>query len=203
MGGAPPLRALGHDDAAPYSRFLSPTETMPVLVGPDATEVMFAPGSGHALSQGGLPFGSDEGDVASGWMFDTGGLATGVSWAPRSGQKQLLAVAVAPHADQEAHDGDEQTRIEFQAYGTVQLWEVQTDTEASTAVPSTAPPMLRRTLCLPHGRARRVEWNPAGSHLAVLCADGGVYVFEADTEGTEAFGKCSCDVMCDVMCVLD
>ncbi|KGQ04643.1 Transcription factor tau subunit sfc6 [Beauveria bassiana D1-5] len=191
MGGHPPLRGLSPAEAAPY-RFS--THSMPVLVGPGASEeVLFVPGSGYALSQAGIPFDYDQSEERepSGWMFDTGGIVTSMDWAPRLHDQttQLLAVAVMPHADQEAHEfSDEAAKTQFQSRGTVQLWEVQGDTiDTGSAMTTTLPPRLTRTLCLPHGRARRVRWNPVGGLLAVLCADGAVYVFEADGQGIEEF----------------
>lgn len=196
MGGRLPVRALSPAEAAPYRL---PTHTMPVLVGPGAEEeVLFAPGSGYAIAQSGIPFDYDErGDKEpSGWMFDAGGIVTSVDWAPRTDDQmtQLLAVAVMPHLDQEVHSfTDDAARIEFEAYGTVQLWEVEGEQSSTTqsARPTSLPPKLRRTLCFPHGRARRVAWNPTGTYLAVICADGVVYVVEADTESSEEFGKYS------------
>ncbi|KAJ6785592.1 hypothetical protein PWT90_00464 [Aphanocladium album] len=193
MGGRPPLRGLSPAEAAPYRL---PTHSMPVLVGPDAAEeVTFVPGAGYALAQSGIPFDHDQGEdkEPSGWMLDTGGIVTSMDWAPRAREHtattQLLAVALMPHADQEVHEfADEAATTEFQAHGTVQLWEVQGEEEeplAESAKPTSLPPRLRKTLCLPHGRARRVRWNPVGGYLAVLCADGGVYVFEADAESDE------------------
>lgn len=200
MGGRSPLRALSPAEAVPYQL---PTDTMPVLVGPAATEeVLFAPGSGYAIAQSGIPFDYDKSDTRepSGWMLDAGGIVTGMAWAPRRREenaKQLLAVAVMPHADQEMHEfADEAAKMEFQAHGTVQLWEMQGEDEEATvaaaaesARPSSLPPTLRSTLCLPHGRGRRVQWDPIGSYLAVLCADGAVYVFEADTHSSGEYGK--------------
>lgn len=193
MGGRPPLRGLSPAEAAPYRL---PTHSMPVLVGPTVTEdITFVPGSGYALAQSGVPFDYDANadKEPSGWMLDTGGIVTSVDWAPRAKEQtsQLLAVALMPHTDQEVHEfADEATKMEFQAYGTVQLWEMQGDEQVSGSAKTTSlPPMLVSTLCLPHGRARRIQWNPVGGYLAVLCADGGVYVFEADVQGTTEFGK--------------
>lgn len=198
MGGHPPLRGLSPAEAAPY-RFS--THSMPVLVGSEAREeFLFVPGSGYAISQSGVPFDHDESDnkEPSGWMFDTGGIVTSMDWAPRQREQatQLLAVAVMPHADQEVHESaDEAAKMQFQSYGTVQLWEVQGETtDSGAAMATSSPPRLSTTLCLPHGRARRVRWNPVGGQLAVLCADGAVYVFVADPDSqgvqkTEEFGK--------------
>ncbi|KAJ4155926.1 hypothetical protein LMH87_001148 [Akanthomyces muscarius] len=191
MGGRHPLRGLSPAEAAPY-RF--PMHSMPVLVGNEAREeFLFVPGGGYAISQAGIPFDHDESDnkEPSGWMFDTGGIVTSMDWAPRQREPttQLLAVAVMPHADQEVHEfADEAAKMQFQSYGTVQLWEVQGEAaDSGSATATSLPPRLLTTLCLPHGRARRVQWNPVGGHLAVLCADGAVYVFEADpgTQGAQ------------------
>ncbi|XWW96112.1 hypothetical protein V2A60_004082 [Cordyceps javanica] len=193
MVGRPPLRGLSPAEAAPYRL---PTHSMPVLVGPLATEeVIFVPGGGYALSQAGIPFDYNQGEdrQPSGWMLDTGGIVTSMDWAPRPRAQtvQLLAVAVMPHLDQEVHEfADEATKTQFESHGTVQLWEVQGDdapAAGGSAMATTLPPRLTRTLCFPHGRARRVRWNPVGGYLAVLCANGAVYVFESDAEGTEEF----------------
>ncbi|EGX96044.1 transcription factor TFIIIC complex subunit Tfc6, putative [Cordyceps militaris CM01] len=192
MDGCRPLRGLSPAEAAPYR---SPTHRMPVLVGPSVTEeVFFVSGGGYALSQAGIPFEYDESDdkEPSGWILDTGGIVTSMDWAPRAREqtRQRLAAAVMPHADQEVHEfADEAAKTQFQSRGTVQLWEVQGDVPAArgSAMTTTLPPCLTRTLCFPHGRARRVRWNPIGGYLAVLCANGAVYVFEVDDEGLEEY----------------
>ncbi|KAM5354492.1 hypothetical protein ACJ41O_001139 [Fusarium nematophilum] len=178
---------LTEEEAQPY-RFQR--GTMPVLIGPAESqqEINFEPGDAYPLAQTGLPINQEEsGTRATGWMFDTGGIVTGMDWAPLHSVNapQLLALCVIPHSDQEHYDYEQESmKPDFQKYGVVQLWEfVGERQEDGFARPSARRPTLRKTICLDHGRARRVRWSPACGFLAVLCDDGNVYVVEAGDDG--------------------
>ncbi|KPM37172.1 hypothetical protein AK830_g9388 [Neonectria ditissima] len=188
------LRRLSDHEAQPY---VFERGAMPVLMGPHNSqqEVSFAPGDACTLSQSGLPFDQDDRDakIVAGWMFDTGGIVTGMSWAPQHEPEttQLLALCVIPYADQEYYDFEQESvKPDFQKHGVVQLWELVGERgEDGFVRPSSKQPKLRRTICLEHGRARRVKWSPAFGHLAVLCGDGNVYVIEAGGDGDGSFDK--------------
>ncbi|KAJ3504047.1 hypothetical protein NM208_g16393 [Fusarium decemcellulare] len=169
-------------------------EAMPVLMGPSTSqqEIKFESGDGYALAQNGLPVEDDSG-VATGWIFDTGGIVTGMDWAPlhSANAPQLLALCVIPHSDQEHYDYEQESvKPGFQKQGAVQLWEfVGERQEDGFARPSSRKPTLRKTICLDYGRARRVKWSPACGFLAVLCDDGNVYVIEAGDDDKGEYGE--------------
>ncbi|CEF78972.1 hypothetical protein FGSG_04050 [Fusarium graminearum PH-1] len=168
-------------------------EPMPVLLGPPASqqEIRSQPGNSYSISQDGLPLQDHSTPV--GWMLDAGGIVTGMDWAPLHSVNapQLLAICVIPHSDQELYDYEEQSiSPDFQKYGTVQLWEfIGERQDDGFARPSAQPPTLRKTICLEHGRARRVKWSPACGFLAILCDDGNVYVTEAGDDGEGGYEK--------------
>ena len=176
-------------------RYQFKRESMPVLLGPPTSqqEVKFEPGDAYSISQNGLPMQND--DAPFGWILDAGGIVTGMDWAPlnNANSPQLLALCVIPHSDQELYDYEQESlNPEFQKYGTVQLWEfVGERQENGFARPSMQPPILRKTICLEFGRARRVKWSPACGFLAILCDDGNVYVVEAGDGGGGSYGKFS------------
>lgn len=168
------------------------TEPMPVLLGPVTApqEIKFEAGDAYSISQNGLP--TAHGTTPVGWMLDAGGIVTGMDWAPlhSANAPQLLALCVIPHSDQELYDYEQESqRPDFQKYGVVQLWEfVGERQEDGFARPSSQLPTLRKTICLEHGRARRVKWSPACGFLAILCDDGDVYVIEAGDDGEGGYG---------------
>ncbi|WZH48218.1 WD40-repeat-containing domain protein [Fusarium acuminatum] len=169
------------------------TEPMPVLLGPATApqEIKFEAGDAYSISQNGLP--TAHGTTPVGWMLDAGGIVTGMDWAPlhSANAPQLLALCVIPHSDQELYDYEQESqRPDFQKYGVVQLWEfVGERQEDGFAQPSSQSPTLRKTICLEHGRARRVKWSPACGFLAILCDDGDVYVIEAGDDGEGGYEK--------------
>ncbi|KAH6949963.1 hypothetical protein DER45DRAFT_87871 [Fusarium avenaceum] len=169
------------------------TEPMPVLLGPVTApqEIKFEAGDAYSISQNGLP--TAHGTTPVGWMLDAGGIVTGMDWAPlhSTNAPQLLALCVIPHSDQELYDYEQESqRPDFQKYGVVQLWEfVGERQEDGFARPSSQLPTLRKTICLEHGRARRVKWSPACGFLAILCDDGDVYVTEAGDDGEGGYEK--------------
>ncbi|KAK3187331.1 hypothetical protein K4F52_003962 [Lecanicillium sp. MT-2017a] len=186
------FQSLSAEEAA---RYRMPQHFMPVLMGPapNQQEIQFEPGAGYALSQAGIPYETDESanKVPEGWIIDSGGLVISMDWAPRRRDQttQLLALAVRPPADQEFYNYEaEFAKGDFQRYGTVQLWEFEGEkpVEEST-MPTSQPPVLRSTLCLDGGRARRVKWNPFTGILAVLCGNGKIYVFDADRDDASEF----------------
>ncbi|SCN75717.1 uncharacterized protein FFB20_04973 [Fusarium fujikuroi] len=174
-------------------RYQSKREPMPVLLGPPTSqqEVKFEPGDAYSISQNGLPMQND--DAPLGWILDAGGIVTSMDWAPlnNANSPQLLALCVIPHSDQELYDYEQESlNPEFQKYGTVQLWEfVGERQENGFARPSMQPPILRKTICLEFGRARRVKWSPACGFLAILFDDGNVYVVEAGDGGGGSYEK--------------
>lgn len=185
---------LSEEEAQPYRLHRG---AMPVLMGPHDSqlEIMFEVGDAYALSLSGLPFDQDESDTktVAGWMFDTGGIVTSMDWAPRQTRNapQLLAMCVIPHSDQEHYDFEkESVKPDFQKHGVVQLWEFEgARGEDGFVRPSSKRPRLQKTICLEHGRARRVKWSPACGLLAVICGDGNVYVIEAGDDGDGRYDK--------------
>ncbi|PNP38867.1 hypothetical protein TGAMA5MH_09091 [Trichoderma gamsii] len=172
-----------------------PQLSMPVLTGPheEQQEVLMEPGTSYPLSQSNIPFDQDEDEdkVECGWMLDVGGLVLGMDWAPRRDKnpRQLLALAVIPQSDQDFYNYEEESvKPGFQQQGIVQIWEFKsTKTDEGFTRTSKEPAMLRKSLCLDYGRARRVKWSPSCNHIAVLSSDGNVYVADAgdldDEEG--------------------
>ena len=144
---------------------------MPLLTGlyNDPKEVAFTPGTSYTLSHSWTPVQDEE---ATGFLFDAGGIVTGLDWARRQGT-QMLALAVIPHADQEqAVDYEKEHQDpEYKRYASVQIWEMDGESKKDVMVPATTPAILQRTLCLDHGRVTRVKWSPEHDHLALLCAD--------------------------------
>ncbi|KAF4979601.1 hypothetical protein FZEAL_4230 [Fusarium zealandicum] len=194
LPGADARIRLSDEESQPY-RFHR--GAMPVLMGPSTSqqEIKFELGDAYPLSQAGLPVNQEESDsgVATGWIFDTGGIVTGMDWAPLHSVNapQLLAVCVIPHSDQEHYDYEQESlRPDFQKHGVVQLWEfVGERQEDGFARPSPRRPTLQKTICLEHGRVRRVRWSPACGFLAVLCDNGSVYVVEAGDDGEGDYEK--------------
>ena len=190
---------LSHADARPYWPSRSP---LPVLIGPYDSQVGLdlEPGTGHALNQEGLPHENDcatDKPPAAGWILDTGGLVVGMDWAPRQDthiqRDQILALAVIPHADDELSvDNKGADSLYDQRFGTVQLWTFKSEKgNEDFYIPTEGSPVLRKTLCLDEGRARRVKWSPCGNNLAVLLGDGGVCVLEATcaADCSNVYGK--------------
>ncbi|KAH7131521.1 WD40-repeat-containing domain protein [Dactylonectria estremocensis] len=180
---------LSDEEAQPY---LFQRGRMPVLVGPHDSprEIMFDAGDAYTLSQSGIPLDQDDSDakITAGWMLDAGGIVTSMDWARRENPNapQLLAMCVIPHSDQEHYNFEQESvKPDFQRHGVVQLWEFEGQrAEDGFVRPSSQQPRLRRTICLEHGRARRVKWSPACGLLAVICGDGNVYVIEVGDGGT-------------------
>ncbi|OAA35283.1 WD40 repeat-like-containing domain protein [Metarhizium rileyi] len=186
-------RELAGEEAALYTM---PRRELRLIMGPyeAQTELGMRPGDSYALSQGWVPYDADETEqkIPTGWIFDAGGIVTGMDWAPRrDGARQMLALALIPHSDQEDYDYEsEHQKPDFQKYGTVQLWTFEGDQMEGNCRPSTQKPRLLRTICLDYGRARRVRWSPACDHLGILCGDGSVYVVEVvDDDKHGSFDK--------------
>lgn len=169
-------------------------------------EYRIACGTGLALSASGLPVEEPENPDkrAKGWMFDVGGLAIGMGWAPTSIStgnrqvKQILALAVIPHSDQARRKEDDGGDIdEDKNGGSIQFWEVAfTKDENGQLHPSSQPPRFFLAKCFDWGRPKRMQWCPvsftkAGIYgiLAVLCGDGRVRVMDVrateQSDGTE------------------
>ncbi|KAG5991038.1 hypothetical protein E4U43_004125, partial [Claviceps pusilla] len=167
------------------------------------------PGDAIPLTQSWLPYHEDPSPkkLSTGWILDAGGIVTGMDWCPRRAGKQLLALAVVPHADQQNyHYESEHQRPGFQGHGTVQVWELEGEREGlrmeergrAAQRPSSRMPRLRRTICMDFGRINRVRWCPepgggskttngtvSSEHcMAVLCGDGRVCVV-ANDEGDD------------------
>lgn len=177
-------RTLGADEATLYQM---PKRELRLIMGPfDAQrEIPMHPGDSYALSQGWIPYVTDETEtkIPAGWIFDVGGIVTGMDWMPRREGEQILALAVIPHSDQEEYNYEvEHQKPDFQKYGTVQLWAFTDEEIDGVRRPSTQGPRLKKTICLDYGRARRIRWSPACDHLAVLCGDGNVHVIEVDDQ---------------------
>ncbi|KAL7792102.1 WD40-repeat-containing domain protein [Trichoderma ceciliae] len=171
-----------------------PQVGMPVLTGPYEAqqEVSMEPGHCYPLSQSNIPFDKDEDDdkVHTGWMLDVGGLVLGMDWAPRRDKnpRQLLALAIIPQSDQDFYNYEEESvKPGFQKQSIIQIWEFRsTKTDDEFIRPSGEPAILRKTMCLDYGRARRVRWSPSCNHIAVLSSDGKVYIADAgDLDGEE------------------
>lgn len=185
---------------ADTGHYQAPRREMPVFIGAyDSPERMtMGPGDGFCLSQAGIPYETDTQaeKVTMGWMFDVGGIATSMDWAPREGKdaKQQLALAVIPFEDHAPYDYlEEASKPDFQKYGTVQLWEFGGQpVETGFISAAIDRPMLKWTLCMDHGRARRVAWSPLCGFLAILCSDGNVYVVDAEEDNHSGLRKCSC-----------
>ncbi|KAF7557876.1 hypothetical protein G7046_g5933 [Stylonectria norvegica] len=187
MPGADSQLRLSKEAAEPYRFQRGP---MPVLMGPyeSQQEYKFRTGDAYTLSQSGIPLEEDgsDGKVPNGWIFNVGGIVTGMDWAPQQTphSPQILALCVVPYSDQEFYDfQQESAKPDFQKHGVIQLWEFHGEWVDGYLRPAQQLPKLRKTLCLEHGRARRVRWSPACGLLAVLCDDGEVYVFEARVDG--------------------
>ena len=176
------------------------------LLGPVGSqkEFRFRTGMGSALSACGLPL--DEPDspdnTPSGWMVDVGGIVVSLGWAPfKTGDKQILALAVIPHSDQATPTEDHATEAEDEKkHGCLQFWEFTWDRdEAGRLRSSRNPPRFLMAKCFDWGRPRRMQWCPvsldmAGLYgtLAVLCGDGRVRVLEVKTVpdlGTTLYGR--------------
>lgn len=189
---------LSEEEARPYQ---FQRGVLPVLMGPHTAqrEIKFEAGDAYAVLDTGLPLDHDDGiaKTATGWIFDAGGIVTGMDWAPLHGPNapQLLALCVIPHSDQEYYDYEqESTRPDFQKHGVVQLWELVGErSDDGFARPTSRRPELRKTICFDYGRVRRVQWSPTCGFLAVLCDNGNVYVIEAsdEYEGYGMLNQCS------------
>lgn len=170
-------------DAIPYK---GADGEMEVEVGdPNApSKIQMMAGHGVALSQAGIPYDEDDQEekVPTGWMFDVGGIPLSMDWAPREDPKatQLLAVAVIPYKDHDVYDFlEEYGDPDFQRHGSVQLWEFQGQRDKDDYTePAPTPPKLKWTLCMEHGRARRVAWSPLCECLAIICGDGRVCIVD-------------------------
>lgn len=177
-----------------------------VLLGPvDAQkEVRFRTGSGTALSSAGLPLDEPDSPDSSpnGWIFDVGGIAVALGWAPiLTGNKQVLALAVIPHADQVRPTGENAATAEDEKrHGSIQFWEFAWDLDQDHHTRSSgSPPKLIMAKCFDWGRPKRMQWCPvsfgtAGLYgmLAVLCGDGRVRVLDVKTvqdSQPTAYGK--------------
>ncbi|KAK1251294.1 hypothetical protein MKX07_005849 [Trichoderma sp. CBMAI-0711] len=174
--------------------FRFPQLSMPMLTGPSEAqlELPMEPGRCYAMSQSNIPYDQDEDEdkVQSGWVLDVGGIVLNMDWAPRRDKnpKQLLALAIIPHSDQEMYNYEEESvKPGFQKQGIVQVWEFQgVATDDAFIRPSSEPAILRKTLCVDCGRIRRVRWSPSRNHIAFLCGDGSVYIADAgDLDGQE------------------
>ncbi|QUC15838.1 uncharacterized protein UV8b_00079 [Ustilaginoidea virens] len=180
-------RVLGDAERKPYEQ---PHLGIRLLMGPSGAqreEVLF-PGDAFALSQAWMRYGDDEtrDKIPTGWILDAGGIVTGMDWARKADGPQLLALAVIPHGDQENYNYEvEHQKPDFQRCGTVQVWAFRGGAVRQVPRPSPEKPVLRKTVCLHHGRARRVRWNPVSNHLAVLCGRGRVCVVEVDEQGDD------------------
>ncbi|KAF4122342.1 hypothetical protein GMORB2_7334 [Geosmithia morbida] len=166
------LRPLDEQESAPYQ--LRPG-TLPVLMGPHNAQGEFpmGPGTSRLLSHMGVPIAENECETAdaSGWMLDAGGIVLSLDWAHHQSvdSPQHLALAVIPFGDQQNYNyQEESSKSDFQAYGTVQIWEFCGKQEGAYIYPAPQLPKLLKTLCLDSGRARRVKWAPSYQHLAVL-----------------------------------
>lgn len=182
-------RELAAEEASLYEQ---PQRELRLVMGPYGAqrEIGIKPGDSYALSQGWIPYDTDDTEqkIPTGWIFDVGGIVTGMDWAPRRQGEQVLALAVIPHSDQEDYDYEtEHQKEDFQKFGTIQLWNFSGDDINGVYRPSAQKPQLRRTICLDYGRAKRIRWSPACNHLAVLCGNGTVYVLQVD-DANRPFG---------------
>ncbi|KOS21827.1 hypothetical protein ESCO_002033 [Escovopsis weberi] len=144
-----------------------PLHSMPALMGQhDAQqEVIFEAGCCYPLSHNGLPFDRD-GDpekTTSGWMLDVGGVVLGMDWAPNrhKNPRQLLAMAVIPHSDQDFYNYEEASvNPDFQRHGIVQIWQFLGSEPYEGIVRPSAENALRvRTLCFDYDKVQ----NPPAS----------------------------------------
>ena len=116
-----------------------------------------------------------------------------MDWEPRekgSGEAQVLAMAVIPHADQEIYNYEEEaSKPGFGMPGWVQLWEFEGERlENGSFRPARRKPRRKQVLTLDRGRARRVKWNPRGEQLAILCGNGEIVITEPE-EYQDGLGK--------------
>ena len=160
-----------------------------MVVGPvgGQREVEVMPGEGFAVGHDGLPV--ELGGACAGWILDTGGLVFSVDWAPfTSDRDQILAVAVQPFGL--AEDPPPVT-------GTIQLWSFSGCKNARGEIlPIAQKPKRLTTICMDYGAAKKVAWCPVPStvpgrlgFLAVLCADGAVYVLDVPEQTGTSFRK--------------
>ncbi|KAB5554942.1 hypothetical protein GE09DRAFT_144416 [Coniochaeta sp. 2T2.1] len=168
-------------------------EEVAVLLGPvgEQREIRFGTGGGMALSAAGVPVDGmgDEEEAPNGWMFDVGGIVVALGWAPVSGDKQILALAVIPHSDQVRPKEEQEPREtdeDEKKHGSIQFWEFNWDRDEQQRLrPSRNPPKFVLAKMADWGRPKRMQWCPvsfgmAGLYgmLAVLCGDGRVRVLD-------------------------
>ena len=168
------------------------------LIGPwnKQKQVRLGDGDSVPFAPSGLP--TDDPDAKdttpTGWLLDIGGITLAMGWAPsRSRDKQVLAIASIPFADQAPAGKPGTTPAAPDAsLGCIQLWEFTADAERTSingmAAPSEAPPRLLAALCFNWGRPKRLQWCPvpmesSGAYgmLAVLCGDGQARVIDCRT----------------------
>lgn len=169
--------------------------SVPVLVGPSDSqvEVILAPGQGVSLSESGLPFdpNTDQGKGPTGWLLDVGGTVVSLDWVPRRRHEtQILALSIIPFEDQQVQSNEQQDPTsEALKHGVIQIWEFEsTRREGNTYLPSAASPRVRKTIFTDQGRVRRIKWNPACNHLAILSTSGIVRVVDFDDECSSSIG---------------
>lgn len=178
--------SVSFEEAQLYS--MKPS-SLPVMVGPSGSqvEITISVGQSIPLSDSGLPFRSDDGQSKgpTGWMLDVGGLAVSLDWVPRrSTEIQLLAMAILPFSDQsDPSEGQKAAEPESQSHGIIQIWEfASVKGGENTYLPSASPPKVRKTIFTDQGRVRRIRWNPACNHLAILSSIGVVWVADFDDD---------------------
>lgn len=182
------LSPMSFAEAQPYCM---ESNSMPVLVGPSGSqvEVVISTGQGIPLSETGLPLSPDDSqdEGSTGWMIDVGGIVASLDWVPRrSHQVQLLAMAVIPFSDQ--HDQSDAHRVlepetQGHGHGVIQIWEFSSvKSEQNIYLPSISSPKVRKTIFTDQSRVRRIKWNPACNHLAILSRSGVVWVVDFDDD---------------------
>lgn len=190
------FRSLSEAEAQTYLSVFD-SGFLPVLVGPvDAqSDLKLSSGNGVSLHSSGAPVDNDESGsrANAGWLLDAGGIVPSLAWKPAQdkGDTQLLALAVAPHADQDVAKYEKGSQAaDFQTTGTVQIWAFSGEMSTDGLIKaSRSPPYRLTTLCLDRGRARRVQWSPICRLLAILCSSGCVCVVEPREDGNGDYGK--------------
>lgn len=186
-GSTQMLKPLSRDEAARWDLQAGP---LPTFTGtysqqPEWKGYTF---DSTVISNNGIPCDADqdESKESTGWLIDTGGLVVDMDWATRRKAEapQWLALAIIPHSDQEVYDyGQEAGNPGFQKTGAVQIWEFEgTNGENDTMRTASIVPHAKKLLCFDIGRSRRVAWSTACEHLAIICANGKVYVVDPKME---------------------